>query len=94
MLNGIAETLSAAGTAIKAVNPFTGELWIEADTNLPNAEMILLDVTGRPVANFGSNSLAANSPALFKPENSLSAGVYFLNINSEGQHFVIKLIHP
>lgn len=81
------------GITLRAINPFTDELLIEANNDLLNTNVVLRDVTGRVVALFGEITLRAGSYTSLKLTSVLAPGVYLLNITSPAQNFAVKLIH-
>ena len=93
LYTGIKQPAVITNAFIHVINPFADELLIETDNDLTDANVILLDLAGRKVAELAGVNLSSSSYRALNLGTSLSPGVYFLSIESCIRNWNIQLIH-
>jgi len=74
-------------------NPFNSDLNVRIDlSHAGNVTITLIDITGKTVATKVDNLPAGVNQTTLSGMNDLKAGIYFLNVEMNGQNYVQKLV--
>ena len=93
MLNEINSEAITSDLSITASNPFSENLWIRFQENLPKTTISLMDITGRTIHEWNEVNYVKGLNNNLDVSTSIPVGMFFLKINTKSFCKILKLVH-
>ncbi len=88
MLAGVDE-ITKEDVGLFISNPFADEIYIHSEIDIHNAQIMIIDITGRVMSEWTSVDLIKNQTISLK-QIALSKGIYFLRLNNSFAKAIVR----